>query len=352
MVNSGSSANLLLVSSLLYRTNKEKIILKKGDEVIVPSLAWSTTVSPLIQLGLKPIIVDINLNSLAIDLESAQRVISKRTKAMFLIHVLGQACNMDIYSKFCKKNKLVLIEDCCESFGSFYKSKTIGSFGVGGTFSHFFSHHLTTIEGGTIITNDNDLANDLRSLRAHGWARERKDKKKVVKNNQDSKYFFILPGYNVRPTEINASIGNEQIKKIETNLKQRDLVVKNIIELFRSGPDWLKIIGSEFILDKKLKNRNQRKHSWMNIPILILEKKIPVNYVRDCFEKFGIETRPIISGNILKHPLVENIKIKKDKELKNVNLIHNKGFMIGCHHMIDDKAYLAIKKVITFLNKY
>tara|TARA_B100001540_G_C15734812_1_gene609339 strand:+ start:88 stop:753 length:666 start_codon:yes stop_codon:yes gene_type:complete len=168
MVNSGSSANLLLISSLLYRTNNKEKILNIGDEVLVPSLAWPTTIWPIVQLGLKPVFTDINLHSLAIDLKSAKKLITSKTKAMFLIHVLGQACNMKKYKNFCKENNLILLEDCCESFGAFSHKKTVGSFGLGGTFSHYFSHHLTTIEGGSIITNNNKLADDLRSMRAHG----------------------------------------------------------------------------------------------------------------------------------------------------------------------------------------
>ena len=163
MVNSGSSANLLLVYALLHRY-KTNSLLREGDEVLVPALLWPTTVWPIKQFGLKPVLVDINIETLAIDLNAASIKITAKTKAIFLIHVLGFAADMNKITKFCKKHDLVLIEDCCESFGAFYNNKSVGTFGLGGTFSHFFSHHLTTIEGGSIVTNDDDLANDLRSF--------------------------------------------------------------------------------------------------------------------------------------------------------------------------------------------
>ena len=220
MVNSGSSANLLLISSLLYRTNKK--ILKKGDEVLVPALSWPTTIWPLVQLGLKPIFTDIDIDSLAIDLNSAKKMLSKKTKAMFLIHVMGQSCDMKKYKEFCSKNNLILLEDCCESFGAFFNKQSVGSFGYGGTFSHYFSHHLSTVEGGTIVTNNDNLADDIRSLRSHGWIRDRKDKEKFQSNNIniDRRWLFVLPGYNVRPTEIQGVLGVRQIKRINENLSE------------------------------------------------------------------------------------------------------------------------------------
>ena len=350
MVNSGSSANLLLVSSLLYRIKKKLIHLKKNDEVLVPALSWPTTIWPIIQLGLKPVIVDIDLKSLAIDLESANKIISKKTKAMFLIHVLGQACEMKKYINFCKKHKIILLEDCCESFGAFYQKKTVGSFGYGGTLSHYFSHHLTTIEGGTVITNDDNLADDLRSLRSHGWIRDRTDFS-LLKNkhsNLDPRWLFVLPGYNFRPMEFQAVLGLEQLKKIDMLLKKREDVVSKIKNLCIKGPNWLKIIGEEFI-DTKIKNRNQRSHSWMFVPFLIKHTKLKYNDVIKIFEKNSIETRPIISGNITKHPVIKDLNTKISNNLKNTNLIHDKGFLIGCHPGINMQSIKQLQKTFNEL---
>ena len=175
MVNSGSSANLIIIESLLRRSIKFNN-LKQGDEIIVPALSWPTTVWPIIQLGLTPVFADSNSESLAICLKSAEKLISKKTRAIFLIHVLGYAEKIKDYKIFCKKNNLILIEDCCESLGAFSDKEHVGTQGYAGSLSHFFSHHLTTIEGGTIITNDNYLADDIKSIRAHGWIRNRSDR--------------------------------------------------------------------------------------------------------------------------------------------------------------------------------
>lgn len=350
MVNSGSSANLLLISSLLFRTTK-KLKLKKGDEILVPALTWPTTIWPIVQLGFKPVVVDINLDSLAIDLNSAEKSLTSKTKAIFLIHVLGQACNMDKYLKFCKKNKLILLEDCCESFGAFYKKKTVGSFGYAGTLSHYFSHHLTTIEGGTIITNDNDLANDLRSLRSHGWIRDRSDSSLIKKNNKklDPRFLFLLPGFNFRPMEFQGILGSQQLKKINILLKKREETAKKIYTISLNGPNWLKIIGSEFINNKRNKNNNARRHSWMQIPFISINKKININKVKEIFENDGIETRPIISGNITKHPVFKKLNIKTAKNLINSDVIHNSGFMIGCNPFINKQSIQKFKNVFAKL---
>tara|TARA_Y100000768_G_scaffold264094_1_gene201512 strand:+ start:861 stop:2087 length:1227 start_codon:yes stop_codon:yes gene_type:complete len=354
MVNSGSSANLLLITSLIHRSKNNLNLLKPGDEILVPAVAWSTTIWPIVQLGLVPVFVDINIDTLAIDLKSAKNMISSKTKGMFLIHVLGQACVMKHYVDFCKKNKLILLEDCCESFGAFDEKQSIGTFGHGGSFSHYYSHHLTTIEGGTIITNNNELADDIRSLRAHGWIRDRKDVNKFKqKNNKiDPRFLFLLPGYNVRPTDIQGCIGLEQLKKIDRNLTLRDRNMTKIESIFKKSPDWINIIGGNFIKknNKKIKKRN-RRHTWMNIPILISKDNYSVEKIKKIFEDELIETRPIISGNILKHPAFSKIKYKKDKNMKNSNLVHEKGFMIGCHANLKQEAFSALSQVIKKLNK-
>src|SRR4051794_14557206 len=174
MVNSGSSANLLIVDSLL-RSTFPRQLLSPGDEVIVPGLAWPTTVWPLAQLGLVPVFADVDPLTLAIDLDSARSVIGPRTRGMFVIHPLGRAIDVPAYAEFCATNELVLIEDCCESLGAHSSRKHVGTVGLASSFSFYFSHHISTIEGGMVATNDQALADDLRGLRAHGWIRDRSD---------------------------------------------------------------------------------------------------------------------------------------------------------------------------------
>ncbi len=220
MVNSGSSANLLIVDGLLRRTAGEAP-LRAGDEVLVPALSWPTTVWPIVQLGLVPVFVDIDPTTLAIDLESARQAIGPRTKAMFLIHVLGRAAGMGEYQRFCARHGLRLIEDVCESLGAHSEGRHVGTFGDAGSFSFYFSHHISTIEGGMVVTNDAELCDDLRSLRAHGWVRDRTDKARWKESSPgiDERFLFIAPGYNVRPTEIQGAIGSAQLRRLETMLR-------------------------------------------------------------------------------------------------------------------------------------
>src|SRR5262245_55984656 len=203
MVNSGSSANLLIVDLMLRRSSSAAPWMA-GDEILVPALAWPTTVWPLVQLGLTPVFVDVDPKTLAIDLESARSVLSPRVTGMFLIHVLGQVPVMQDYLKFLADHDMRLIEDCCESLGGHSGGKHVGNFGVAGSFSFYFSHHLTTIEGGMIVTDDSALYDDLLSLRAHGWTRGRSDRTvwKQRYPELDDRFLFVTAGYNVRPTEI------------------------------------------------------------------------------------------------------------------------------------------------------
>ena len=352
MVNSGSSANLLIIESLL-RGLRGGGFLKKNDEIIVPALSWPTTIWPVIQLGLKPVFVDSNKKDLSIDFKKLKGALSKKTKAIFLIHVLGNAANMKEATNFCKKNKLILLEDCCESLGAYYQKKHVGTFGLAGSFSFYFAHHITTIEGGCVVTNDKYLADDLRSFRAHGWIRNRSDQSKIIKKykNLDKRFLFLTSGYNFRMTEFQASIGLIQLKKLISFLKLRDKLsnkIKNIISKFKD----LEIIGSEKIIKTKLKDKKERKHSWMNIPLYFKGKsKSKLLNIIKIFEKTGIETRPIIAGNLLKHPALKKIKYKIGNNLTVANDLFTNGFMIGCHPGINYSSLRLLKKAINNINK-
>ncbi len=352
MVNSGSSANLLIIESLLRRSI-EFNNLKQGDEIIVPALSWPTTVWPIIQLGLKPVFVDSNPETLAICLKSAERLVSKKTKAIFLIHVLGYAEKIKDYRIFCKKNNLILIEDCCESLGAFSDKKHVGTQGYAGSLSHFFSHHLTTIEGGSIITNDNYLADDIRSIRAHGWVRDRKDKSFLIKKykNFDSRFLFFTSGYNVRPMELQAAIGIIQLKRLDLFLKKRDKIAFNVNKILSEVP-WLKVVGKEKIKNGEIKKKD-REHSWMNIPIILeTDSPIKLKKVKNIFEKFNVQTRPIIAGNILKHPALKKINYRFDKNLSIANNCLENGFMIGCHPNIGIRQLDLLSNVTKILKKF
>ena len=348
MVNSGSSANLLLVYSQIVSSFQSNL-LKPGDEVLVPALLWPTTIWPLVQFGLKPILVDINLKSLAMDLEDSKLKLTNKTKAIFLIHVLGYACEMGEYVSFCKRNNLMLLEDCCESFGSFDQGKSVGTFGVGGTFSHFFSHHLTTMEGGTITTNCSQLADDLRSMRAHGWVRNRSDINDIGKKypDLDSRFLFLMPGFNVRPMEMQAAVGLIQLNRIDDLLSYRDHFAKHVIDALKHV-SWLRIAGSERKVTKV--NRVDRNHSWMNISF-ILEKDAPIEIdnIVNLFEQSGIETRPIITGNFANQPAAKFLS--GVTSYPNAQIVTDRGFMIGCHATnISDLLATTIDKLASQLS--
>ena len=221
MVNSGSSANLLALQCLInpYRKNR----LNKGDEVIIPTLCWSTSLWPIVQSNLKPIFVDINKETLNIDESQIEKKITKKTKAILLVHVLGNSCNMEIILKIKKKYNLILIEDTCESLGSKYKDKFLGTFGEFSSFSFYSSHQISSGEGGMICCKDLNDYNIIKSMRSHGWSRGTSYENKFNKNkNLDKRFVFFNSGYNLRPLEVSAAIGLNQFKKIDKFIETRN----------------------------------------------------------------------------------------------------------------------------------
>ena len=212
MVNSGSSANLLAISLLVNPQRKKRLL--PGDEVLIPVVCWSTSLWPIVQNGLKPIFVDIDLKNLNVNLEKLNESLTKRTKAIMCVHVLGLSADMDFIVSFAKKNNLVIIEDTCESLGAKFKNKLLGSFGTVGTFSFYYSHQITSGEGGMIVCNSKKDYEILYALRAHGWSRCPTNKKKIEKKYSylDPRFIFINSGYNLRPTDIQAAIGLSQFR--------------------------------------------------------------------------------------------------------------------------------------------
>ncbi len=222
MVNSGSSANLLAIAAL---TLCDKYDLNPGDTVVVPAVSWSTTYFPLQQYGLKLLFVDVDPDTLNIDITQLEEAgVREDVKAFFMVNLLGNCNDMTRIRKTCKNNELILIEDNCESLGAnFYRWK-MGTFGVLGTFSFFFSHHMQTMEGGMILTNKKELAQMCQSLRAHGWLRELPEENEVCNKLGDpfqDAFRFALPGYSVRPLEMSGAVGSVQLEKLDENVKKR-----------------------------------------------------------------------------------------------------------------------------------
>ena len=315
MVNSGSSANLLSFFSLINPKNHTR--LKKNDECLIPALCWSTSLWPIIQSGLKPKFVDVNVETLNVDLEDLKRKISKKTKAVLAVHILGNSTNMRELMHIVKKNKLTLIEDTCESLGSKFKNKSLGTFGRFGTYSFYPSHQITSGEGGMIVCNDKKDYEIIHSLRAHGW-----DRGLNKKNNKS--FNFINSGFNLRPLDLTASIGLSQLKKLNKFKSQRSQNRKSIINGLRLSKKW----QNQFTFIKPI---NSLTPSWFGLPILLDKKyiKIKSKFLRK-LNKNKIETRPIISGNFLNQPCIKLYKLKKKgQKFRGSQEIENRGFFIG-----------------------
>jgi CDP-4-dehydro-6-deoxyglucose reductase, E1 len=351
MVNSGSSANLIAVDALLRRCGTDAP-LKAGDEVLIPGLAWPTTAWPVAQLGLVPVFVDIDPTTLAIDLASAKAALTPRTRGMFLIHVLGRVPDMAAYKKFCDDNGVTLVEDTCESLGAHYDGRHAGTFGAMGTFSFYFSHHISSIEGGAVVTNDDELADDLRSLRAHGWVRDRTDKQawKDKYPEFDDRFLFITGGYNVRPMELQAAIGRVQLGRLDDMLDGRQELAGKVAAWTKSVP-WLKLLGAECLAAGKA-TRRARTHSWMTFPLVVdASAPVDVDQVKQKLEDTGVETRPIIAGNLARHPAVQRFTSRTAGPLSQCDRLLERGFMIGCHPVLAPGALEALEAGFAALGK-
>lgn len=333
MVNSGSSANLLLIDAL-QRSSRGGALLRAGDEVIVPGLAWPTTVWPIAQLGLIPVFADVDPVTLAIDLDSARSVIGPRTRAMFLIHPLGRAVDLSAYARFCEANELTLIEDACEALGAYWQHSHVGTVGIAGSFSFYFSHHISTVEGGMMVTNDPKLADDLRGLRAHGWVRDRSDAEawKSEFSDFDPRFLFVSVGYNVRPTEIQAAMGRVQLRRLDEMLEARELLAARVCEWLSKAVPWLELIGRDTFPEGMPTERTRRANSWMTLPFRVrqgapVDRDAVVRYL----EGHGVETRPIIAGNLARHPAARTVAHRHAEEMPISDAVLRDTFMIGCH---------------------
>tara|TARA_B100000963_G_scaffold356180_1_gene375789 strand:+ start:1365 stop:2558 length:1194 start_codon:yes stop_codon:yes gene_type:complete len=325
MVNSGSSGNLLMLSALvnpLYKNN-----LKINDEVLIPAICWSTSLWPIVQLGLKPVFVDVDLNSLNISIKDLKNKINNKTKAIMCVHVLGISSDMDEIKKICKKKKIIILEDTCESLGASFNKSLLGTIGEFGSYSFYYSHQITSGEGGMVVCNNTKNYNILKSLRSHGWSRDtifHKEYKKKYKS-LDEKFLFINSGYNLRPTEIQAAIGLSQFKKLKQFKNIRNLNRNKIITYLKNSNNW----KNQF---KFIKLNEKIKPSWFGLAILInnefLNKKKKFFYL---LSQKKIETRPILSGNFLNQPAAKLYKLDKQKNFPNADDIQKRGFFIGLH---------------------
>lgn len=329
MNNSGSSANLLAVAALANPVWPNH--LKAGDEVIVPALSWATTVWPLIQYNLVPVFVDCDLSTYNFDMKKLEAAIGPKTRAIMPVHVYGNPCDMDALMGLAKKHNLFVIEDCCESMGATYKGKSVGAFGDVGTMSLYYSHHITTFEGGLCFTNSFEMAELLRVLRAHGWSREADQKEKYIREYPeiDPRFIFINVGYNLRPTEVQAVMGMQQLPKLKSFVETR----RENQQAFRKGLDKH---GEFFQYQDEQKDGYS---SWFGFGIVLKENApFKPRDITSFLNGKGIETRPIIAGNMAKHPALKMFPHRSAGTLENCDTIMTRGFAIGCHHAIDAAA--------------
>jgi CDP-6-deoxy-D-xylo-4-hexulose-3-dehydrase len=321
MVNSGSSANLLVASSLLSKRFTRH--LSKGDEIIVPVVTWPTTIFPFAQLGLIPVMIDCD-DTLNIDPSKIEAAISSKTKAICIVPILGNPCDMKKVQDVCRKYNLLLIEDTCESLGSRYESKFCGTFGLAGTYSFFFSHHMTTIEGGMIVTNDDEFVDIVRCQRAHGWIRnlDAKDTYASEHSDIDPRFLFIDWGYNFRPMELQAVIGSRQLKKLDEMNRVRKNIAKTLKEYLS--------VYNEYIYFPTTVNGGDS--TFFGFPFLIKET-CPINRceIISILENNGISTRPIVGGNLSLQPAFNLFEWRKGCEFKNADKVHSQGVYFGTH---------------------
>lgn len=334
MFNSGSSANLALVSALRYLKSP---LFNPGDEILVPAVSWSTTYYPIHQLGGVLKFVDVDPHTLNIDSKKIEEAISEKTRGIFVVNLLGNPAPWDEINKIAKEHKLFVIEDNCESLGAELDGKSTGTFGLGGTFSTFFSHHISTMEGGLVATNDEELYQVLKSVRAHGWTRDLpKENHLYSKTGSDWEdlFRFVIPGYNLRPLEIEAAIGCEQIKKLPTFISAR----RDNARVFQEAL-------SEFS-DIQIQSENG-KSSWFGFS-LILKGKL-AGKRSSLIEKLNasdIESRPIVTGNFTRNPVIKHLNHSPISNLPGSDLIHDQGLFVGNHHYDLNKEIERLHSVL------
>jgi len=343
-VNSGSSANLLAIAALVNPEKENP--LQPGDEVIVSALSWATTVWPLVQFGLVPVIVDIDSQTLNLDAKAVEAAIGPKTRAVMPVHVYGNPCDMDALSAICNNHNLYLIEDCCEALGAEFNGKAVGRFGHIGTFSFYFSHHATTLEGGMCVTEDFQLSELCRILRAHGWTRDCKDKtaQQARFPEIDPRFLFVNSGFNLRISEPQGAMGTIQVKKLAGFVDKRR----------ESAAFWQKSLSNHAEWVHMQTEQKNGKNSWFGIPITVdASAPFTAQEIRAALEENGVETRSIICGNIARQPGMKLYQHRISGDLPHANHVMGAGFSFGNHQAIGPEALDHIQSVINnFVAKY
>lgn len=319
MVNSGSSANLLMIAALFFRRERP---LQRGDEVIVPAVSWSTTFTPLQQHGLVPVFVDVDPDTLNIDVSRVGAAVTERTRAILAVNLLGNPAQLDRLASLAADHDLLLLEDNCESLGARLGGRLTGTWGIAGSFSSFFSHHISTMEGGVVVTDDEELCHIMLSLRAHGWTRQLPEENRVATKTGDSFYEsfrFVLPGYNLRPLELSGAIGQEQLRKLPVFVEGRRRNARHFVELFAGDP--------RFRVQKET-----GESSWFGFSLVVTDDAIDRDTVVSALEGAAIDVRPIVAGNFLRNPVIAYFDHRVPAPLAASDEIHDRGFFVGNGH--------------------
>ena len=343
MTNSGSSANLLVISALLSHQLSDDVRFKLGDEVITPALTFPTTFNPIVQNGLIPVLLDAEIGTYNINVDDLKTGLSSRTKAIFIPHMLGNPNEMNTILDFAEEHNLLIIEDNCDGLGSKYDGKYVGSFGTFGTFSFYPAHHITTGEGGAVVTSDEELASIVLSLR--DWGREcvmpvcnplhcpdRGCPKSVhyekaftpddLPEDSDKRYTYTNIGYNLQPTEIQAAMGLAQLEKLPKFIELRKRNFQMLYDEFENYDEF-------FILPSSLPKSDP---CWFAFPLTIrrgapFKRKDIVQW----FTKHNIEVKTLFAGNIARQPAYRNLDYRVARKLSNSDYIMHNSFFLGVY---------------------
>lgn len=328
-VNSGSSANLVIINLM-----KEKENWKDGDEIIVPAVTWVTNIAPIFQFGLKPVFVDVNLEDFSFDYERLSEKITDQTRAIFVTHLIGLPANITKIKEIIGDRNIKILEDCCESHGAEIDGVKVGNFGDLSSFSFYWGHHMTTVEGGMVCTNDKEIYKQALLKRSHGLARELPQEFHEHYRNEypdiDFSFLFLTDGFNFRNTELHAVLGSAQIEHLDKyNKIRKDNYQKflKIIEPFHNHLYHIDKEGSSpFCLPFLLRDANLKGQ---------LQKKLTDS---------GIESRPIISGNLLRQPFLKGYGNSAD--FKNAEIVHQNGFYIGNNQFVNESRLGVLKDIL------
>ncbi|MFY8119519.1 MAG: DegT/DnrJ/EryC1/StrS family aminotransferase [Roseateles sp.] len=335
MVNSGSSANLLMTAALCY-TKNERLKLQRGDEVIVPAVSWPTTYYPLHQYGLKLKFVDIDPETLNYDLEALASAIGPRTRAIMIVNLLGNPNDFEAIRGLIAGRDIVLMEDNCESMGATYQGRQAGTFGVVGSFSAFFSHHISTMEGGLVVTDDEELYHVMLSLRAHGWTRNLPKHNHVCGTKSDDpfeeSFRFVLPGYNLRPLELSGALGIEQVKRLPGLIAARRANGRALQAAFADHP-------------RLMIQRELGESSWFGFALTIRPGAGSRRELVTALQEAGFECRPVVAGNFAKNTVVQYFDHEVHGTLRHAEYLDQHSLFVGNHHYPIPEAVEALSRI-------